>query len=387
MLRVSPRPPGGYVIDEVALTAGSDVIALNEVAYTSDKYQNLNPIHDRLLAGPAAGPFALIAGCAGSFCLRAGAPAGFVFAADGSRLAYAGETWRDPPIVVRDLATGAVHSVRPPRPPGSAPSDRTVSRVRLAGDFLAWQREAGGRAIVVVNLASGRVVQEIGAPTGFSPSTVGSWDLQADGKLVASGSDRLAWFAPGDARPNVIGLGASGAPVIAGDRILYRRRVDGALVLADLQGAQRVISRRGGGIRFVGDLAFDGRRAAWAQLRCRTLTITRSDDVLAERPAALPRRTDCGRPRVAGRLALSRDGTRLIVRLACSAGCRGEIQVTGAGKRRFALRPSARAQPLALRLSPSAQRRIARRRGRRVSIQVTVRAARAVYVISTSARL
>lgn len=162
VLRVTAPERAAYGVEETALTAGSDVVAVNEVAYTSDKYMNVTPIYDRLLAGPGGGPLALIAGCTGGACLRAGARGDFRFAADGSRLAYAGEVWTDPAIVVLDLASGATRSVRPPRPQGSAAGDLTLSSVRLAGDFLAWRREAGGRAIVVLDLVTGRIVQEIG---------------------------------------------------------------------------------------------------------------------------------------------------------------------------------------------------------------------------------
>lgn len=359
--------------DEVVLEGGAEVLAVRERALVIDPYESeIN--QDRLLA---FGPDALdLTPCQDPACAPPVFPTGLEFAAADRRVARLGRAGDDEVIVIRDVVSQAEQRVLVEQPADAAlPSEPIVGGIRLAGPFLAWEQISGTRRIVIRDLRDAAV----STITRSSKAESGSWDLQADGKVVTSDDTGVAWFAPGDPRHNLVGGAARGRPRIAGDRILYVRRADGSLVLAELDARRTVVARHARRRALVGDAAFDGRRAAWIERSCRVVRVLLATDVAAERPRPLPPPTDCGEPHVRA-LRLTDGGRTLVAEIVCTAGCRGTASFGLAGRRDFTYRAARGARRLRLALTPRAARLVEARRGRNLAVTLTLRSGGRVEV-------
>lgn len=357
-----PRPP--VTIHELELHASDRVVAVREKGYDADKYANFSWRFDRILAGPANAPFTPLAGCRPDITGCTEVPGGdddagaLRLSVDGSRIAYTDDRVGDT-VIVRDVRSGTMQTVAVPglaidtKEVGIAASTQTI---RLAGHYLACEQRAHGQWILITDLTDGRVVRAIHLEPISVLEQPLTWDMQADGTLVVAQPHDLIAYPPADPGGRRIGGETLGSPRISQGRVLYRRLADGAPMLATLDGRRRLLAHSGGDVFPVGDIALDGVRAAWAQNRCGTVSVLRSDDVRAERAAPLAPRTDCGVPRIASVARLGDGARRLAVLITCRVACRGVLTVSQIGRRQVALPASPRPRVVLLTVPARRQR-------------------------------
>lgn len=205
-----------------------------------------------------------------SSCSPFGIPPSRSADVDGTRVAYTTEecnSGADHRIVVRDLAANSDVATLP------APAGKRLSRVQLAGRFLAWveaEPVAGSGDLVVYDLTAGA--------ESYRVPGVGLYSLQSDGKVVRIApqpgapdecSGQLAWHAPGEPESHLLGGCPRGAPVAAGDRVLYLDADSADLQIVSLTGAspaQTVVDSTAPGV--VQSIDFDGSRAAYTVAGC-----------------------------------------------------------------------------------------------------------------------
>jgi hypothetical protein len=182
-------------------------------------------------------------------------------------------------VVVRDV----VHDGRPLVLRDAAVSSGCCSDVAIAGRYVAWN-ESGG--VVVYD----RLARRVAYRARVRPPGVGvelGLDLQLDGKLAVAyrltefaqaGPTTIAWFSPSAPRPHLLPLHGRDTFVrLADDRIAVERFLTtktSALVVADLTGRARTVTRFAPPTRLHSGFDFDGRRIAWASDH---ITATRED--------------------------------------------------------------------------------------------------------------
>ena len=175
-------------------------------------------------------------------------------------------------LVVRDLGTGRSQVI--------ARSLVGFRGVRAAGPYVTWMRQPDAPAGVVAlyDLRLGRVVRRVRADA-LGGEAVAAWDVRADGAVAMMAAathgrrgGRLGWFPPGRAARRLavervlppdmeFEFAGHGIAYTAGE---YSRD---RLYVARLGGAVRQVAAFGPGRARIGQVAFDGRRLAWAEVR------------------------------------------------------------------------------------------------------------------------
>jgi hypothetical protein len=402
--RVPPEPGSTLGL----LASPTRVAAMRHAAVCNgcSKYDGAPTTLDGVLASPLAGPLTTLAQCrpASGGCMPAGCSVSgerYRAALDGDLLALSDGCTAT--TVLRDLATGVTRSL------GSA------IPAAVAGSFVAVaEPAAGGQATVVVrDAATGNEVYRAAVPIeAHEPLLV----LLADGSTVysavVSGRRVLVVATPAAPAGRVLRVLAPGAAIAGAgaaeillttstsqsggsvSRHLEIVRVDGGLSPAaglDLR-------------ELVGDIAFDGRTAVWAQRRCVTTVVT---SWWVGEPAPPPPDLRCAPP-LPSRAAVTLARSRLLrVVLACPAGagrggCQSTLALTAVrrgplprgangaerlwalGRASVALDQAERA-PAELRVSRDAARWLRRHAPMRLRVQVRSQAARPSLVRRTVA--
>jgi hypothetical protein len=293
---------------------------------------------EALLAGPREGPLgSLPFHCPGDPNNVPTLDAGQSIAIDGARLAYVRETCagseRRRQAIVRDMSTGAEQEV-------GATSGTSIA---LAGQFVAYRDPANEDRLQVYDLDRGQVALTVpaGNLTGF--------DVQGDGKLaVASNGDsacdgEISWYAPGNPTPHPIppDCGAIAPLALEGDRIAYvgvGYSSGGSLRVRDLAGGER-LNVHAEYPETGGHLGFDGERLTFGTRGCSFDTGRVWVADLSQRRPSLPKPPRCRAEIGPGPLQLdSRE--RVVVRIACPTGCRGDVRLATDNRRRLGLGPA-----------------------------------------------
>lgn len=270
----------------------------------------------QLAVGPPQGPFAKVRGC--------GEVAGTPAALDGGRVAYLARPsgcLDEEAIVVRDAAGALERVVTVP------PDDRSMRRLELHGDFLAYAVDYvfSPAPVVVVDLRTGARVTEL-------PPREWYWTLGDDGTIYARTEPErsrgicppgvLRRYPPGDVTGTPI---APACPfglldVVDGDVRFTQRAPDGRFVFRT--GAGRTLAT-------TADLVYDGDAAHLIgdDPDCRSRSARLID--LAAAPVAPAGPRQC--PFAFSLPRRARLGQRIPIRLRCPAGCHATVTVREEG--------------------------------------------------------
>lgn len=278
---------------------------------------------------------------------------------DGDVLAYAERTDAGWDMVVDDLTSTA--------PPMRLTTERAVVPVvRVAGRYVAFMsfRSQDGAGVVVHDWRSGAEVYRVELRFLL--------DLQADGKVVTSGTDRaLSWSSPAEPQPHrILNVPDSSyllRVAMAGDRLAIIEQDDSGdqrVVSVSLDGERRVVAQsRHRSQRIFGGLAFDGDRVAWTALECGLVSVVLEPDAASSDGSATP---TCTPPKLR-EFHVSPAGD-VVAHVVCAAGCRGRLSGyfatdprTRFARRTIALPPSPTPTRIVLRPSAAARPRLRRR--------------------------
>jgi hypothetical protein len=269
----------------------------------------------------------------------------------------------NPPVVVRDLAPGGVsYRIR-----------ANAHGVRMAGRFIAYDKGSPNGGVVVYDRLARHEV--------FRVADAAAVELQRDGTVLFRDTrNRVAWASPSDPRPHLIPPPPRDFGPIVGlahDRIAFTRNADHPylgiqVVVVDLRG--HVVVHRT--IRpFVGQVAFDGRRLAFATQSCQTTAVA-VWDIRDPAPPAESHRP-CPTATAASRIARVTPSRRMRVRLRCPhyhrLGCAGRLHLaafasghySAIGTRTYNL-PFDRTAGVSMRIRRDARRFLAAHRDARI---------------------
>ena len=248
--------------------------------------------------------------------------------AAGDWIAYAGGCRSgSSPVVVRDLSPGGSRFRIPAR--------TTAVAVHMAGRFVAYTDVGSDFQAVVYDRIARREMLRV--------DRAGVLAVQRDGTVVFYGNgSRIGWASPSAPKPHWIAPPPRGFGEVAGlarDRIAMVRNADRPyqgiqVVVIDLHGrvlVRRTIRRFLGQVAF--DVAFDGRRVAYATQSCQTTAVTVWDIRDALPPVESHR--PCPAAGAAARTAVVTQARRIRVSLRCPEyhrlGCAGRLHLVAYG--------------------------------------------------------
>jgi hypothetical protein len=321
----SYQPHTRPVTSELALDASARRVTVADVTYSCPPGSCEGSGYAHLASWRFGDRSGVIASCprtgCSSFCTTGAAPA---VAADW--VAYVGRC-TNPPIVVRDLAPGGAGY----RIPADAHS------VRMAGRFIAYDKSDPEAGVVVYDRLERREVFRVKEAAGV--------ELQRDGTIVfTTAGGRPAWASPSDPGPHLIPEPPQGFGPLVGlarDRIAFTRNADHPYA-----GIQVVVLGLDGHVvvhrtirRFLGQVAFDGRRVAFATQSCQTTAVAVWD--IRDPAPPVESHRPCPAAGPASRIAVITPAGRMRVRLGCPdyhrLGCAGRLHLVAYDDGRYSV--------------------------------------------------
>lgn len=358
-----PPTNGGYVTASLAASSSFALLTANVHELTSSS--GVVPTTFRYFGGPPAGPLEQFAGCGRSeFAIDR--PAADV---SGQAYVYRQCDGEDGHVEIRDTAA---QPLSPPHGVG-----RGGVEARIAGRFVAWldgpYGDVPGSAydVVVYDRAAGAELYRI-ARTEIR--NVLSLDVQDDGKLAfVLGGERtdrrveVGWASPEEPRVHLTPLPprSSYSVRMARDRIAYQgggsppATQNAEIGLVDLGGAVTVIARRTAAPGGTDSFDYDGGRLVWRELGCKRWRLVIQD---ATDPGNSPGNAQTCPLRLSRR-PFVRSGVATL-RFHCvpfDRSCSFDVALRIAGSRTRAGAVESRGNPVRVRLTPPARRRLARR--------------------------
>jgi hypothetical protein len=316
-----------------------------------------------LYTGPSAGPLSPLFECNGESAFRQSSTPGTPpFDVDGDRLAYLAHPCPEGPgkteVIVRDLGS---------------PGAPVVERFTPEKEF-AWGLDLAGGLLALYGMRDGLDTAGVGVydldgnQRGFG-SSANFFSLQPDGKVASAyiyqfQGCNLSWNAPDGSSGSVPGACARGQMAMAGDRIAYRAREQESspetLEVATLDGTRTVRATAAvGGL--LSEVDFDGTRLVYAVAACTVGNSLIVDDLQGP---SVKYESRCP-VRITGKPVPATGSGLVQVRLACSAGCQGVLDLRR-GKRSVVKRTGTAVQEEAgrvlvpLRLTASVRRELRR---------------------------
>jgi hypothetical protein len=362
-----PPTNAGYVTASLAASSAFALLTANVYAVTTSP--NIVPTSFRYLGGPPAGPLEQFLECGRSEFDR-DRPAADVW---GEAYVYRQCDGEGGHVEIRD---GAAEPVSGPQSVG-----RGGVEARIAGRFVAWldgiYTDVPGSAydLVVYDRVAAAELYRI--PRSEQLGSVLSLDVQEDGKvafvLFRGRTDRrveAGWASPEEPRVHITPLPPRTRYGVrmAGDRIAYQADLypgsdsgqDAELGLVDLAGAVTVIARRTLAPRGATEsFDYDGERLLWRELGCKRwrLVVRGTAD-----PGSSPGNARGCPLRLTARPTVRRGVATL--RFACRPfprSCTFDVLLRIAGSRTGAGTARSRGNPVRVKLTRAARRRLARR--------------------------